>query len=410
MLTVPEALALVMEHARPKRPERVPLGDALGLVLAEDITSDIDSPPFDKSMVDGYAVVAADVAHGAARLAILEEVTAGKVPTWPLARGQATRIMTGVPIPEGCDAVVMIERTRLIDAGVENRGSSATVEISDARVAPGQNILRQGTAMRRGEVVLRAGAVIRPAEVGLLSEVGRVAVDAIRRPTVAVLPTGNEVVPADSFPKPGQIRNTNGPLLLAAVRRAGGVPIDQGVGRDDLGELRRLVAAGLEADVLVLSGGVSAGVLDLVPRALAEEGVEQVFHKVQFKPGKPLWFGVRKLDGGEKLVFGLPGNPVSSYVCFEMFVRPAMGRLAGREDAGLKAARAALASEFRHRGDRPTYHPARLNCVEDRLVVEPLPWQGSADLRGLAGANALVHFPAGERHYQPGEILEAFWL
>jgi molybdopterin molybdotransferase len=199
-------------------------------------------------------------------------------------------------------------------------------------------------------------------------------------------------------------------MLAAAVTRAGGVPIDLGVARDNAEELRRLIARGLSADVLLLSGGVSAGVLDLVPQALADMGVRQVFHKVQFKPGKPLWFGVHEAEGRQRLVFGLPGNPVSSLVCFEMFVRPALGRLAGRDNVGLRSGRGALATEFSHRGDRPTYHPARLIEGDGRVTIDPLPWQGSADLRGLAQANGLVHFPAGDRTHQPGDELEVFWL
>lgn len=419
MLTVPEALECILSHARPRHAAKVPLRHALGLVLAEEIQSDIDSPPFDKSIVDGYAVQAADLSSGRARLKVLEQVTAGDSPTLPVTAGSATRIMTGAPLPVGCDAVVMIEKTELVSTSTDKPGlpmppaggseGAAVVEIRDT-VRQGQNILRRGTAMRRGDVVLSAWHELRPAEIGLLCEVGRQDVLAIPRPTVAVLPTGNEIIDAGQTPAGGQIRNTNGPMLMAAVEGAGGRPVDLGVGRDDLDELHRLIARGLESDMLVLSGGVSAGVLDLVPRALADLGVQQVFHKVQFKPGKPLWFGVLPDERGDKLVFGLPGNPVSSLVCFEMFVRSALGRLAGRADAGMRSEQGELTCEFSHRGDRPTYHPARLRREGPRTLAEPLPWQGSADLRTIVSANGLVHFPVGDRRHAVGERLEVFWF
>jgi molybdopterin molybdotransferase len=407
MITVEEALERVLARARPRPAETIPVADALGLVLAEEVTSDVDSPPHDKSIVDGYAVVAADLAAGEARLEVLEEVVAGAVPTRQVAPGQATRLMTGAPLPPGADAVVMVENAQVLprpDGGVER------VLLRASQVRPGQNIMRRGTSLRRGQAVLGPGHLLRAVEIGLLCEVGRVEVQAVPRSTVAVLPTGNELVPPVDLPAAGQIRNSNGPMLLAAARRVGAEPVDLGVGRDDPGELRRLIQQGLAADVLVLSGGVSAGVLDLVPRVLAELGVEQVFHKVRLKPGKPLWFGVASVQGLDKLVFGLPGNPVSSLVCFELFVRPAIERLAGRQKLGQKRTTARLATSHVHRGERPTYHPARLKPGPDGDEVEPLAWHGSADLLGLAEADALVCFPAGDRTHEAGSRLDVYLL
>jgi molybdopterin molybdotransferase len=186
--------------------------------------------------------------------------------------------------------------------------------------------------------------------------------------------------------------------------------IDLGVARDDAEELRRTISFGLQSDVLVISGGVSAGVLDLVPGVLESLGVGQVFHKVNIKPGKPLWFGVLKIDSLDKLVFGLPGNPVSSLVCFELFVRPAIARLAGRAGGALEETTATLAIEHAHRGDRPTYHPARLTIVDGKQVVEPVVWQGSGDLKALVGANALACFPAGDRTTPRGATIRVLRL
>jgi molybdopterin molybdotransferase len=295
----------------------------------------------------------------------------------------------------------MIERTELLPGC---GGGLGRVRIQAGNLARGQNILPRGRSMFRGEVVLTAGSRIRPIEMGLLAEVGCVHLKVVRQPSVAILSTGNELVPSDETPAAGQIRNSNGPMLLAAVRQAGGAPIDLGIARDEHQELSRLIARGLEADVLVLSGGVSAGVLDLVPGVLAELGVEQVFHKVRLKPGKPLWFGVLRGQGPARLVFGLPGNPVSSLVCFELFVRPALERLAGYGPIDRRVS-ARLTAPFAHRGDRPTWHPARLETSDGGDEVLPLRWQGSADLRTLAGANALASFPAGDRQYAPGEVV-----
>ena len=403
MISVQEALKHVLEHAQPLAPRRVNVGESLGMVLAEDVASDVESPPYDKAMVDGYAVVAADMTDGDVELEIIDEVMAGAVPSHPLARGQATRIMTGAPTPPGADAVVMVETTEHLAVESPPLGR---VRIRSQAITPGKNILRRAAVTRRGDRILNAGTEIHPPEVGLLSEVGPAEVTVVSRPRVAVLSTGDELVPSDQMPGPGQIRNSNEPMLLAAVTRRGADPVSLGIGRDNRDDLRRLIERGLnQADVLMVSGGVSAGALDLVPHVLIDLGVEQVFHKVKLKPGKPLWFGVCPGEGGARLVFGLPGNPVSSLVCFELFVRPAMDRLAGRT-AGPTTFTARLSSGYKHKGDRPTYLPAVLRAEGDLETVEPLTWKGSADMRTLCSANSLIHFPAGERCYEPGEVVE----
>jgi molybdopterin molybdotransferase len=394
MLTVADAQAIVLRHAQPLPPAARALGpSALGAVLAEDVVSDLDVPPYDKAMMDGYAVRSADLPEGRGALAVVEEVTAGRTPQRALRAGQATRIMTGAPIPAGADAVVMVEHTRL---------EGERVLIDDRPPRPGQNVMPRGREMRRGETVLAAGAVLRPQELGLLATVGRIAADVHPTPRVCVLSTGDEVVDPPRAPGPGQIRNGNGPMLCAQVARAGGVPSYLGIAADRLESLRPLVAEGQKADVLVLSGGVSAGTLDLVPGVLQEAGVQAHFHKVEMKPGKPVLFGTR----GRTLVFGLPGNPVSALVCFELFVRPALRRLAGHAEAGPFLVRAALAEDFAYRTDRPTYHPARLEAAEAGWRVRAVPWYGSPDLRGLTAANAFVLFPPGDHQHRAGQAFE----
>jgi molybdopterin molybdotransferase len=266
--------------------------------------------------------------------------------------------------------------------------------------------MRRGASLRKTDVVLRAGRAIGPAEVGLLAEIGAAHVSVYPRPSVAILATGSELTPHHTRPGPGQIRNSNGPMLRAQVVQAGAQAVLLDIGRDDVDHLRPLIRLGLEEDVLVLSGGVSAGARDLAPRALQQAGVRQVFHQVLLKPGKPLWFGVADSAGAEKLVFGLPGNPVSTYVCFELFVRRALMQLAGRQPAQLELRQARLERDHVQQGDRPTYHPSTLRSREGRLVVEPLPWQGSADLRTLTDANCLACFPAGDRVFSAGEIID----
>ncbi len=395
MLTVADAQAVVLSHARPLPPETVALGPALlGAVLAEDVASDLDMPPYDKSMMDGYAVRSADLAGGRGELIVVEEVMAGQTPRLPVGAGHATRIMTGAPLPVGANAVVMVERTRFADG---------RVHIDDPSVQPGRNIVTRGREMRAGDVVLRSGAVLRPQEIGLLATVGRATAAATPSPTVAVLSSGDEVVEPAETPGPGQIRNSNGPMLLAQAARAGGRPHYLGIARDRLDSLRPMVAEGLRADVLLLSGGVSAGQLDLTPGVLEEAGVAVHFHKVEMKPGKPVLFGTRERGDGRPptLVFGLPGNPVSSFVCFELFVRPALRRLRGLSDSDPTVS-AILAEDFAFRTDRPTYHPARLEVDDGGWRVRAVPWFGSADLRGLLAMNALVVFPAGDHHHRAG--------
>jgi molybdopterin molybdotransferase len=406
MLSVAEAQALVLQQARPLPPEAVPLSAAaVGAVLAEDMASDLDMPPYDKALMDGYALRAGDLAQGRATLHVIEEVTAGQTPRLTVGPGQATRIMTGAPIPAGADAVVMVERTKLRDDG--------RVQVEDAAVRPGMNVLPRAREMRRGDVVLRAGVVLRPQEFGLLAMVGRSSVLVHPRPDVAVLPTGDEIVDVSQVPGPGQIRNSNGPMLLAQVARAGGVPRFLGIARDRQDSLRPLIQQGLESPVLILSGGVSAGKLDLVPGVLEEVGVKAHFHKVSMKPGKPVFFGTfSRPSGMTSLVFGLPGNPVSSLVCFELFVRPALRRLAGHGDAGPRMIHAELVEDFAYQSDRPTYYPVRLEDGERGWQIRPCPWFGSADLRALTQANVFAVFPAGNHQHSAGQrfpVLAVDW-
>jgi molybdopterin molybdotransferase len=332
------------------------------------------------------------LASGLRELEVIEEITAGRTPTKTVGPGQAARIMTGAPMPSGADAVVMVEKCEPI------RDINVRVP---SPVVSGQNVQPRAREMRRGEPVLVAGTELRAQEIGLLAIVGRISVLAHPAPRVAVLATGDELIEPDQSPGPGQIRNSNGPMLMAQVAAAGGQPQSLGIARDDAAHLRRLIEDGLTADMLLLSGGVSAGTLDLVPDMLRECGVTAHFHKVRMKPGKPLFFGSR----GDTLVFGLPGNPVSSFVCFELFVRPALRRFRGLPAEPSPIVPLPLAADFPYATDRPTYHPATVERAPVGECVRPVPWHGSPDLRALTAANALLLLPEGDHLHRAGQPL-----
>lgn len=398
MLSVAEALKSILEQSKPLAAARINLIDLpLGHVLAEAVTSDIDSPPYTKSMMDGYALNSEDISTPPTTLSVIEEIAAGKMPTKTIGKGQASRIMTGAPIPGGADAVVMIERTEMVSA------NQVKIQIS---AKSGQHILQRGSEMKAGETILKPGHLLGPQEIGLLAAVGCKAVRVHPRPRVAVVPTGDEIVEPELPPGPGQIRNSNGLMLLAQVKRAGAAPKYLGIARDTAESLRTLIKQGIDGnDVLLLSGGVSAGKFDLVPGVFKELGVVDHFHKVLMKPGKPLYFGTH----GDKLIFGLPGNPVSSFVCFELFVRPALNRLSGRPDTGPTGVSLPIGADFRADNDRPTYWPARVEW-NDQPRVFALPWGGSAFLRDLHTANALLVIPQGEQAFASGQMVQVILI
>jgi molybdopterin molybdotransferase len=388
LLTLSEALAAVLERARPLPAESVSLDAAVGRVLARDVTSTVDLPPFPSSAMDGFAVRSADTPG---TLPIVARIAAG----WPAPRAlearQAMAIATGGVVPEGADAVIPIEYVVQHDNDVE---------IPEA-AQMGANVRPRGGDVRAGEVVVRAGTRVGPAQIGALAAAGVAEVESAARPRVAVLTTGSELrLPGEPL-GPGQIYEANGVMLGAALASAGAVVVPFAAVADDEDAHRGALERGLEADVLVTSGGVSVGPHDLVRRIEAELGVEEVFWRVAVKPGKPVSFGVR----GSTLVFGLPGNPVSSLVCFELFVRPALLALQGALDPGPAFALGELAAPIRRNAQRDEFVRARSRVDGDRVVLEPVLGQESHMIARAAAADALIFAPRGAGELAAGAVV-----
>jgi molybdopterin molybdotransferase len=386
-----QALEMVLAAAKSLAPEEVALEDALGRILAHEIVADADLPPFHRSAMDGYALRAEDVRKPPAWLPVTGQIRAGQPPGPPHVPGTAVQIMTGAPVPEGADAVQQVEKTRASEDG-------RRVEILEA-VGPGQNVARRGSEVRAGEPVIEGGRALDPSTLAVLAAVGAARVRVGRRPRVAVLVTGDELVGVGETPVPGQIRNSNGPAVLAQARLAGGAVRSLGVVPDDPSRIAAAVEDGLRDDVLVLSGGVSAGAFDLVEAALEGQGVRLLFTRVAIKPGAPLVFGMR----ADTLVFGLPGNPVSAQVTFDLFVRPALLRLQGARSVARPGVVAELAAAVQNRSGRRAHLPAHLRFEGHRFVARPLRSLGSADLVAHSRANALVVLDAERTRAEAGE-------
>lgn len=380
VLSYEQALTVVQEHVVAASPnpaeETVPLEAANGRVLAEDVLADRDYPPFHRATRDGYAVGAGDVSVLPAVLRCAGEIRAGQFFAGRVGPGQSVAIMTGAPLPAGTDAVVMLEHTKRV---------GDQVEILRA-IGLWENVVKQGSEAPAGSQVLLRGRRLGAAELGLLASVGRARVAVFRRPAVAILPTGDEIVPVETPPEWFQIRNSNAQSLSAQVCAAGGIPRPLGVAPDRKEPLRALIAEGLGADLLVMSGGVSKGKYDLVGEALAELGAEFYIQGVAIRPGKPLVFGRAR----EKFFFGLPGNPVSTFVTFELFARPAIAMLQGARFDPPIPLRARLAKAFRQRTGLTTFMPARVQTLKGDPTVELVGWQGSGDLVGVAAANCFL--------------------
>jgi molybdopterin molybdotransferase len=418
VLTFEEARRIVEEHASrlsPDAHETVDLLHSAGRILSESITADRDIPPFPRSTRDGYAVRSADLARLPARLSVVGEIKAGptgKIPSF-LNAGEAVSIMTGAPVPQGADAVVMVEYTSLQDD---------RVEITRA-VAPGENIVAQAAEAERGSLVLAAGTRLNEAAIALAASVGRPHLQVFARPRVAVLTTGDEIVDVDAEIGPTQIRNSNSYSLAAQIQDAGAVPALLPIAPDEPHRLRQLIEQGLQSDLLLMTGGVSMGRYDLVEQVLAEMRAEFFFTGAKIQPGRPVVFGRVPRGAGapsassgqaparevlipspsHKYFFGLPGNPVSTMVTFELFARPLIEALAGLSPRPLTFLHSRLKSEIHVKTGLKRFLPAILSGQYENSQVELVPWQGSGDIAARSRSNCLIVIPPDREHILAGE-------
>ena len=391
LLTFDAAQALVLARARPLPAEEVAVADAAGRVAAEDVRALVDLPPFPSSAMDGFAVRASDLPG---TLRVSGESAAGAPLAGSLSPGEAVAISTGAVVSEGADAVVPVEYVVQYDNEIE------VAEVLE----PGANVRPRGGDVGAGEVVVAGGSTLGPAHVAAAAAAGVPSLVCARRPRVAVVATGSELVPPGQALAPGQVYEANGSMLAAAFRAAGADVVGVETVGDDAALLRAALERGLSADVLVTSGGVSVGEHDLVREVERELGVEEVFWRIAIKPGKPLAFGVR----GTTLVFGLPGNPVSALVGCELFVKPALRALQGAAEPLPALAPGLLAASLRRSGDRDQFVRARTRRDGDAIVLDPMLGQESHMIARSAAADALVHVPRGNGELAAGSTVS--WL
>ena len=399
VLTFEQALAVVLAEADGLAAtggvETVGLLEARGRVLAERVVADRDQPPFDRSTRDGYAVRVEDVATGR-QMRVVGSVRAGE--RWQgetLREGEAVEIMTGAPLPDGADAVVMVEHVAVVGDALEARG-----------LRGGENVVARAAEARSGDALLPVGRVMEAAEIAVAASCGAARVKVFARPRVAIVATGDELVELDAEPKEWEIRNSNSYALAALVEAEGGAAARLAIARDTVDDLRARIAAGCEVDLLLLSGGVSMGKFDLVEQVLAEAGAEFFFTGALIQPGRPVVFGrVPVADGAWRYFFGLPGNPVSTQVCFHLFVAPMLRALAGRRDVAPRFVEARLAEDVKGGARVTRFLPAEMVSAGDGVMVGIVGWQGSGDVAANARGNCYVVLPAGVEGFAKGETV-----
>jgi molybdenum cofactor synthesis domain-containing protein len=397
MITVDQALAIVLGRVGPLGAETVEIDQAHHRILAEDVRADIDLPPFDRARMDGYALRSVDASRAPAKLRVIGEVAAGVKLERPLNPGQAVKIFTGAPVPEGADAVQKVEATR---------AEGDTVEILEP-VFAGQFITPRASEIAAGAVVAEAGREIGAAELAVLASFGYARVRVARRPRVAVISTGTELVEVSTKPSGAQIRNSNSYTIASYAERAGAIVDILGTIQDSEDVTRdALNRSSDHHDLVITSGGVSMGDYDLVKAALKGIGAEIYFDKVAIRPGKPTVFARR----ARTFFFGLPGNPVSTSVTFNVFARPAIRAMLGASGSSLPMVRARLARPLKDSSSRRSYLPARLYVEHGRAMVESLKWGGSSDLVAFMRADALIVVPEETHHIDADQLVDVMVL
>ena len=430
MITLEDALKIVLTTVRPLALEEIALPKAHGRTLAEDVTAGDDVPCYDNSAMDGYAVIAADLPSASEEapvtLRLCEAVPAGKLPQKRLARGYASRIMTGAPIPKGADAVVMVERTDVFAhrqagmAGIKACRPSRPMRKNTKThkdnvrcfqaVKKGENVRLAGEDMKKGQVVLRAGDLVRPQEMGLLGSIGCVRLRVFRRPRVAILSTGDEIIECDQPLTAGKVRNSNAYTLTGLVQKYGGEPTRLGIAPDTKAALRERLVEGLRYDMIVTTGGVSVGDYDYVKDVLQDLHWQLKFWEVASKPGKPVAFGM--LNGKRRVarratpVFGLPGNPSGTAVAFDQLVRPALLKMQGRKRFGKLTVKARLLTDIKKKPGRTEFVPGVVTQRDGLLHASRCGASGSGVLRPLCLANAYIIFPKDASSLKKGDVVE----
>jgi len=415
MISVEEALDKVLSYVEVLEPERKPILDCLGQVLAEDVYSTMDIPPLDNSAMDGFAVRAEDTLGATEssprNLAVVGEVAAGSMPTQEVGPGTAVRIMTGAPLPEGADAVVKFEDTDEVDR------KSSTADLSQIGISceakKGLNVRRRGEDIARGNLVLEKGRVLRPQEIGVLASLGFSTALVIRRPIVAILATGDELIGVDQPLPPGKIYDSNTYTIAAEVSRYGGIPRVLGIGRDSVESLDEKIDQALDADMLITSGGVSKGDYDIVKDVLAEHG-EIGFWTVCMKPGKPIAFGlIEKTKGRRKRKvphLGLPGNPVSSMITFEQFARPAILKMIGKKVMTKPTVRAIIEGDITNTDGRRVFARVMVTRRSGQYYASLTGPQGSGILTSMVRANGVAVIPESNKEVKAGDMVEVQML
>lgn len=412
MVSVEEALERVLGFFSPLEPEERPLLDALGQVLAQDVVSPLDLPPLANSAMDGYAVRQEDI-RGAGQdspvtLRVIGQLAAGELPGVEVRPGTAIRIMTGAPIPPGADTVVPFEET---DEVGRREAGLGLEEIGILRALPrGENIRPAGEDVKKGDVVLKRGSILRPAEVGVLASLGLTSVRVIRRPVVAVLSTGDELLAPGEPYQPGRPYDCNSFSIAALVQRYGGIPMPLGIARDNIRDIEERLERALAADFIITSAGVSKGDYDIVKDVLVRRG-EIAFWSVRMRPGKPLAFGTLRAPGGRRVPhLGLPGNPVSAMVAFEQFARPAILKMQGRERLAKPCVEAVLEGAIPNPDGRRVYARVVVTRREGVYYAHPTGPQGSHILTSMAKANGLAICPEEVPLVEPGQVVKVQML
>lgn len=393
MISFEEALDSILSRIQPLGLGKVHLLESLGRIIGEDIYARRDIPPLDNSAMDGYALRCEDIRESSkdhpVRLKVIEDLPAGLVSKKTIKNGEAIRIMTGAPIPKGADTVIPVEETKKED------GFALIFKV----VSLGENVRRSGEDVKKGDRVISKGDMIRPAEVGMLASVGRSSVPVYQKPLVAILCTGDELVDIDENPDESKIISSNSYTLAAQVKECGAVPLQLGIAKDRKEEIEEKLRQGIRADILISSAGVSVGDYDFVKDVMKHLGMEMVFWKVAMRPGAPLAFGMIS----EKPVFGLPGNPVSSMISFEQFVRPSLLKMMGCRHLFRPVVEAILREEIKKMAGRRYFIRGSVSIEKNQYVVTTTGEQGSGILRSMVRANGLIVIPEDQEIVRAGE-------